>query len=145
MKRKLGKIFFQPFFSLLLRQKSLCLVLLLIAGILFLLQILKITVWVCPFFKITGLDCPGCGMTRAAAALFYGDIRRSLQLHPFASLFIAGWLLLLLAIIIPEKFNKRIIAQLENLEKKTGIVLLFLLFFLLFGVVRLIYEIYILI
>lgn len=29
----------------------------------------------CPFRRITGIECPFCGMTRAHAALFCGDIK----------------------------------------------------------------------
>lgn len=32
----------------------------------------------CPFFRITGLRCPACGMTRAVAALALGDLRGAL-------------------------------------------------------------------
>ena len=31
----------------------------------------------CPFRLITGLDCPGCGMTRGVAALTRGDVGRA--------------------------------------------------------------------
>lgn len=36
----------------------------------------------CPFRKITGLYCPGCGGTRAWKALLGGHILTSLRLHP---------------------------------------------------------------
>lgn len=36
----------------------------------------------CLFQSVTGLYCPGCGGTRAAAALFRGEIRESLHYHP---------------------------------------------------------------
>ena len=33
----------------------------------------------CPFHALTGLHCPGCGMTRAAALLLRGDLAGALQ------------------------------------------------------------------
>lgn len=37
-------------------------------------------VWAgCPFRLLTGLDCPGCGGTRAAHALSRGDLARALD------------------------------------------------------------------
>jgi hypothetical protein len=48
----------------------------------------------CPFFEATGLLCPGCGGTRALAALLRGDVMGAWRLNglvvallPFA----AGW------------------------------------------------------
>jgi len=35
----------------------------------------------CPFKRITGVDCPFCGMTRAYTALFRGDILTALEFH----------------------------------------------------------------
>jgi len=36
----------------------------------------------CVFKLATGLDCPGCGMTRALAALLHGDLDSAVHLHP---------------------------------------------------------------
>jgi hypothetical protein len=33
----------------------------------------------CPFFACTGLLCPGCGATRALAALLHGHLHEALQ------------------------------------------------------------------
>lgn len=44
---------------------------------------------VCPLFTLTGLACPGCGMTRAFHALFNGDLAGALgynALIPFVAL-----------------------------------------------------------
>jgi hypothetical protein len=49
----------------------------------------------CPFHAMTGLWCPGCGMTRATYALLHGDVAAAfsanLFLPVFAILAIAGW------------------------------------------------------
>mgnify|MGYP001301412067 CR=1 FL=1 len=52
---------------------------------------------VCPLFKLTGIACPGCGLTRAFHALFHGDIAAALGFNAmvpfyafvFAYLFVA--------------------------------------------------------
>lgn len=41
----------------------------------------------CPFYTLTGLPCPGCGLTRAFVCLGHGQWRESLHWHPL------GWLI----------------------------------------------------
>jgi len=36
----------------------------------------------CPFKLVTGLPCPGCGMTRSVVTLMHGDLTASLYFHP---------------------------------------------------------------
>jgi hypothetical protein len=47
----------------------------------------------CAFHAATGYYCPGCGGSRAVAALFQGRLLRSLYYHPFVlySAVIGGW------------------------------------------------------
>lgn len=49
----------------------------------------------CPIALLTGVACPGCGMTRAASALLRGNIDLALDYHPLipliALLLVAGW------------------------------------------------------
>ena len=40
----------------------------------------------CPFRRITGVWCPGCGMTRAFGWLAHGDLHQALRYHPLAPL-----------------------------------------------------------
>ena len=42
----------------------------------------------CPSVVLTGLPCPGCGLTRAAFAVLRGDFLRAWELHPF--IFVIG-------------------------------------------------------
>jgi hypothetical protein len=44
----------------------------------------------CPFYAMTGLWCPGCGLTRAAHALLRGDIAAAFGFNLFFPLFLGG-------------------------------------------------------
>lgn len=37
--------------------------------------------WFCPFHELTGLHCPGCGMTRAVYALLHGDFMQAMRMN----------------------------------------------------------------
>jgi len=53
-------------------------------------SLLDITNWLqnhllaCPFKKLTGVDCPGCGFQRSVIALIKGNINESIHLYPAA-------------------------------------------------------------
>jgi hypothetical protein len=36
----------------------------------------------CPFFKLTGLLCPGCGSQRSLSALLHGEVIEAMQFNP---------------------------------------------------------------
>lgn len=41
----------------------------------------------CPFHALTGLNCPGCGMTRGFNALFHGDILTAIHFNALLPIF----------------------------------------------------------
>jgi len=43
---------------------------------------------VCPMAALTGIPCPGCGMTRAALSALHGDFATSLRFHPLGMIII---------------------------------------------------------
>ena len=45
----------------------------------------------CAFRTVTGLACPGCGLTRAAHALLHGEVAQAFSLNPWS--FVSGPLL----------------------------------------------------
>lgn len=40
----------------------------------------------CPYLTLTGLACPGCGLTRAVHFLLHGDLGRAFAFNPWAFL-----------------------------------------------------------
>jgi hypothetical protein len=44
----------------------------------------------CPIYALTGWQCPGCGMTRALAALLHGRMVDALHWNPLAPFLVAA-------------------------------------------------------
>ena len=44
----------------------------------------------CWLRRLTGVSCPGCGLTRAFCAISHGDLAGAWSFHPFAFAFYAG-------------------------------------------------------
>ena len=59
----------------------------------------------CPVKAITGLDCPGCGITRMFVALFHGNIYQAFRYNPLV--FIELQKLLILIILYNHKKEYR--------------------------------------
>ena len=53
-------------------------------------SLLQVGPVLCPFRFLTGLPCPGCGMTRSVVALLHGDLAASLFYHPLGVAVVAG-------------------------------------------------------
>ena len=75
----------------------------------FIILISAIWIWVgdnlsfhpfCPFHKLTGIPCPGCGGIRATKAFLHGDFLQSLYINPLSVIFcffilvflVLGWI-----------------------------------------------------
>ncbi len=43
----------------------------------------------CPFRRLTGLPCPGCGLTRSWVDLMHGHVVDAMAVHPFGAVTLA--------------------------------------------------------
>ncbi|MDN5287299.1 MAG: hypothetical protein JWR38_3573 [Mucilaginibacter sp.] len=75
----------------------------------------------CPFKKLTGIDCPGCGFQRSVIALLKGDLQESLHLYPATIPFIITTLFVLFDSSI--RFDKKHILK-KSLYIITGNIIL---------------------
>lgn len=55
---------------------------------------------VCPFRLLTGLPCPGCGMTRAWVFLAHGSVGDALMANPFALVTLPAAVVLVLLVFL---------------------------------------------
>ena len=56
----------------------------------------------CLFKALTGLPCPGCGLTRAFSSLLHGQFAKAYAFHPFVFLFVPLAFLLAAQGLLPQ-------------------------------------------
>ena len=125
-----------------MRDRVLRLAVLILPCLFILLNILHLFCWKCPFFTVTGIQCPGCGMTRGVIALLHGCITEALINHPFAPVLAAGWVGFAVISCLPEKRRTPLIEKIEKVEQKSGFVFIVTLLFICFGIARMLMQIY---
>jgi len=77
-------------------------------------------VWPCPFYRVTGIPCPGCGLSRGCAALLRGQWHTAIKLHAFSPLLLAGIFLVALGAALPPGIVRPIATTIARLERTTG-------------------------
>lgn len=55
---------------------------------------------VCPLYSVTGILCPGCGLTRGFHALFHGDVLTALHFNALLPVYLCFFSYLLAALIL---------------------------------------------
>ena len=105
------------------------------------LHLAGVTVFRCPLMASTGCRCPGCGLTRGAAALVRGDVPASLALHPFAIFFTFAWLVLAVHWLMPTALRERLEAFVSTAERRVPLSTWLMLGFLIYGTARLVFDV----
>jgi hypothetical protein len=80
----------------------------------------------CPFRAVTGLPCPGCGMTRAFCAIGHGDFASAVGFNPLAPFVFVAMLLLwahALSILLKLDSARAAIERLRPTPRATRVML----------------------
>ncbi len=128
--------FTTPWFSSLLAQVAMCRVLLASVTLLGGAHLFGWSLWPCFFASVTGLPCPGCGMTRSVTCLLNGEWNMAMAFHPFSPGFVALGGLLTWVALVPTAWRKPVIEQVKTVEKRTALPTIFLLSVLIYGLLR---------
>lgn len=91
----------------------------------------------CPFREITGVPCPGCGLTTASLDFLRGKWRAGLACHAFAPVFLLGAAMFLLGAILPPAPQAALARWAARWEERTRFALWLGLALLIYWLVRL--------
>lgn len=131
---------FPAFVGPLLEQRLAVWAFLAVGGLQVGLTVLHLPGWPCAFRAATGRPCPGCGLSRALAALVRGDWSAAVHFHVFAPLFAAGGLLLAAAALLSAERRTRLAGLVSDVERATGAGLWLAGAFMVYWLVRLLYT-----
>ena len=107
------------------------------AGLQIVLVSLRLPAWECPFFHLTGVPCPGCGLTRAIMLLLQGDVYGAIRFHAFAPIFLVGIVIIVVAALLPRSFIRPLVSRTELLERQTGLTVFILTGLIVYWLTRL--------
>jgi hypothetical protein len=79
--------------------------------------------WACPLHALTGVPCPGCGLSRASVALLRGEWGESLRLHALAPIFLLVVLARAVVVVLPARMRERAARLAQRLESRRAIPL----------------------
>jgi hypothetical protein len=87
---------------------------------------------ICPSKLVTGVPCPGCGLTRSVTCLAHAELARSWHYHPFGCVVFALAIWFALVPLAAPRLHRR--AKASRPARAAGLLLL--IAFILYGVVR---------
>lgn len=123
--------------DVLIRRPAVSAALILVIGLHLLLTTAGLPSFTCPLRSVTGLLCPGCGVSRGIICLVHGDLQEAMAAHPFAPYFLMLGALAGLALVLGRRRRDRLASCLVSLERKTHFNAVVLVAFLVYGLARL--------
>lgn len=75
----------------------------------------------CPFYRLTGLPCPGCGGTRAVVAFFKGDLQAAASFNLVGGFFVITLVVLWLRWLLKLRTDP----EAKLLQLNTSLIVLF--------------------
>ena len=119
-----------------LRERAVCIGVAATGLVLVLGNAFGLSLWTCVFHEVTGLPCPGCGLTRGMTAFARGDVQQALQWHPFTPVFAFGAVLTVVVTVLPASQRAKVLDVIARIEARTGITFVLLIALFAFGIWR---------
>lgn len=73
----------------------------------------------CPFLSVTGMPCPGCGMSRSCLALLRWDLPEVWRMNPFGPVFALFWAVVGIGVALPQPWRARFAERIGSIERRS--------------------------
>jgi len=94
---------------------------------------------ICLFRYLTGLPCPGCGLTRSFSCILHGDFERGYDYHPFGYFLLPLFAMVAATLILPAAYRTRLENLVRARQSQLRHLYLTLIYgFIAFGAIRIV-------
>ncbi|WP_435894624.1 DUF2752 domain-containing protein [Oceaniferula spumae] len=83
------------------------------------LSLTGLNFYICPVRALTGLKCPGCGLTSGSKALLAGNWHEAIQHHWFTPVFVVFWIAVGIGLIAPPPAREKFLGWVRTSERIT--------------------------
>jgi Protein of unknown function (DUF2752) len=94
---------------------------------------------ICLFRYLTGLPCPGCGLTRSFSCILHGDFALAYDYHPFGYFLLPLFLIVAATLFLPSAYRTRLENSVRSQQSNLRHIYLTLIYgFIAFGAIRIV-------
>ena len=92
---------------------------------------------ICLFRYVTGLPCPGCGLTRSFSCILHGEFERGYEFHPFGFVLLPLFVFIAVTVFIPKPLRTQLEELVRARQTRLRHIYLTLIYgFIVFGALR---------
>lgn len=116
-----GQVLTQPVFGVLLRHRGGCIAVVSVMAVMVIFAAMGVQVWWCPWLNLTGVACPGCGMTRSVGAVVCANPDDVWRSHVFGPFLVFIGFLFLLGAVLPSRLRDELSEKVGRFERRTAL------------------------
>jgi hypothetical protein len=80
--------------------------------------------WQCPIYFVSGMPCPGCGLSRAMALFIQGHWHAAFDMHAFAPILLIAVMFFAVTAAMPRRLQQTVLLRVAVVERRTGIMII---------------------
>ena len=137
VRSRIADWFFTPALAPIMQQRSFLIVLAVLAIVQIGLTAAGWRSWPCPIYSVSGVPCPGCGLSRATTLLLQGHWQAALGMHVFAPILLSAVVLFAVTASMPRRLQQNVLLHVAQIERRSGMIIILLLAIFIYWGLRL--------